>query len=179
MNALYAGSKTAENLEKAFCMESKARNKYTFFASAAIKEGYEQIGALLLNAANNEKEHAKIWFKEMNGIGSTKENVALSALTENEEWTKTYIEFANTADKEGFHELANKFRNVAMIEMHHEEMFRALLNNLSSHEVFSRCEDKVWQCRNCGHIFIGKEAPLVCPTCEHPQAYFEIKAENY
>ena len=175
----YAGTQTEKNLEAAFAGESQARNKYTYFASKAKKEGYEQIAALFLKTADNEKEHAKLWFKELNGIGTTAENLADAANGENYEWTDMYAEFAETAEKEGFHELAQKFRLVAAIEKHHEERYRALLSNVEMQEVFKKSEVKVWECRNCGHIIVGTEAPEVCPTCNHPQAYFELHAENY
>ena len=218
----YAGTQTEKNLMAAFAGESEARNKYTYFASKAKKEGYEQIAALFLKTADNEKEHAKLWFKELNGIGDTAENLLSAAEGENYEWTDMYdgfaktadeegfhelaqrfrlvaaIEkhheeryrallrnvetaqvFAKTADEEGFHELAQRFRLVAAIEKHHEERYRALLHNVEMAEVFAKSEVKVWECRNCGHIVIGEKAPEVCPTCNHPQSYFEIHAENY
>lgn len=175
----YAGTQTEKNLMAAFSGESEARNKYTYFASKAKKEGYEQISALFLKTADNEKEHAKMWFKELDGIGNTAENLAAAAAGENYEWTDMYAGFAETAEKEGFPELAHKFRLVAAIEKHHEERYRALLKNVELAEVFAKSEEKVWECRNCGHIVIGKEAPEVCPTCAHPQSYFEIHAENY
>ncbi len=175
----YAGTQTEKNLMAAFSGESEARNKYTYFASKAKKEGYEQISALFLKTADNEKEHAKLWFKELNGIGDTAENLAAAAAGENYEWTDMYAGFAETAEKEGFPELAHKFRLVAAIEKHHEERYRALLKNVELAEVFAKSEEKVWECRNCGHIVIGKEAPEECPTCAHPQSYFEIHAENY
>ena len=175
----YAGTKTEKNLQTAFAGESQARNKYTYFASKAKKEGFEQISALFLKTADNEKEHAKMWFKELDGIGSTAENLAAAADGENFEWTDMYDEFAKTADEEGFHELAEKFRGVAAIEKHHEERYRALLKNIEMQEVFKKSEVKVWECRNCGHIVVGTQAPDVCPVCAHPQAYFEVSAENY
>ena len=175
----YSGTKTEQSLRAAFSGESEARNKYTFFASKAKKEGYEQIAALFLKTADNEKEHAKLWFKELNGIGDTAENLLDAAKGENYEWTDMYDGFAKTADEEGFHELAQKFRLVAAIEKHHEERYRALLHNVEAAEVFAKSEVKVWECRNCGHIVIGEKAPEVCPTCNHPQSYFEIHAENY
>ena len=162
-----------------FAGESEARNKYTYFASKAKKEGYEQIAALFLKTADNEKEHAKLWFKELNGIGDTAENLLSAAEGENYEWTDMYDGFAKTADEEGFHELAQRFRLVAAIEKHHEERYRALLHNVEMAEVFAKSEVKVWECRNCGHIVIGEKAPEVCPACNHPQSYFEIHAENY
>ncbi len=175
----YAGTQTEKNLEAAFAGESQARNKYTYFASKAKKEGYEQIAALFLKTADNEKEHAKMWFKELNGIGTTAENLAAAADGENYEWTDMYEGFAKTAEEEGFPELAAKFRGVAAIEKHHEERYRALLKNVEAQEVFKKSEVKVWECRNCGHIVVGTQAPEVCPVCAHPQAYFEINAENY
>ena len=175
----YAGTKTQKNLEAAFAGESQARNKYTYFASKAKKEGFEQIAALFLKTAENEKEHAKMWFKELNGIGDTKENLAAAAEGENYEWTDMYEEFAKTAEEEGFAELAKKFRLVAAIEKHHEERYRALLSNIETAQVFEKSEVKVWECRNCGHIVVGTKAPDVCPTCAHPQSYFEVSAQNY
>ena len=175
----YAGTQTEKNLEAAFAGESQARNKYTYFASKAKKEGFEQIAALFLQTAENEKEHAKIWFKVLNGIGSTAENLAAAADGENYEWTDMYEGFAVTAEKEGFPELAAKFRMVAAIEKHHEERYRALLRNVEAQEVFAKSEVKVWECRNCGHIVVGTKAPEICPVCAHPQSYFEIHAENY
>ena len=175
----YAGTQTEKNLEAAFAGESQARNKYTYFASKAKKEGFEQIAALFLQTAENEKEHAKIWFKELNGIGSTAETLAAAADGENYEWTDMYEGFAVTAEKEGFTELAAKFRMVAAIEKHHEERYRALLRNVEAQEVFAKSEVKVWECRNCGHIVVGTKAPEICPVCAHPQSYFEIHAENY
>ena len=173
------GSKTEQNLLTAFAGESQARNKYTYFASKAKKEGFEQIAALFLKTADNEKEHAKMWFKELNGIGSTAENPAAAADGENFEWTGMYDGFAKTAEEEGFPELAEKFRAVAQIEKHHEERYRALLHNVEAQEVFAKSEVKVWECRNCGHIIVGTKAPEICPTCAHPKSYFEIHAENY
>ena len=175
----YAGTQTEKNLQAAFAGESQARNKYTYFASAAKKEGYEQISALFLKTAENEKEHAKMWFKELGGIGSTAENLEAAADGENFEWTDMYEGFAKTADEEGFHELAEKFRGVAAIEKHHEERYRALLSNVETKQVFEKSEVKVWECRNCGHIVVGTKAPEVCPVCAHPQSYFELRAENY
>ena len=174
----YAGTKTEKNLETAFSGESQARNKYTYFASVAKKEGYEQIASLFLKTADNEKEHAKLWFKELNGIGNTTENLVAAAAGENYEWTDMYAGFAKTAEEEGFHELAEKFRLVAAIEKHHEERYRALLKNIETAEVFKKSTVKVWECRNCGHIVVGECAPEVCPTCNHPQSYFEISADN-
>ena len=175
----YAGTQTEKNLLAAFAGESEARNKYTFFASKARKEGYEQIAALFLKTAENEKEHAKLWFKELEGIGDTAENLQASAEGENYEWTDMYEDFAKTAEAEGFTELAHRFRLVAAIEKHHEERYRALLHNVEMAEVFAKSEVKVWECRNCGHIVIGTSAPEVCPTCNHPQSYFEVREENY
>lgn len=175
----YAGTQTEKNLEAAFAGESQARNKYTYFASKAKKEGYEQIAAIFLKTADNEKEHAKMWFKELNGIGSTSDNLATAAGGENVEWTDMYVGFAETAQREGFPELAEKFRQVAAVEKHHEERYRALLKNVEAQEVFRKSEVKVWECRNCGHIVVGTEAPEVCPVCSHPQAYFEVHADNY
>ena len=175
----YSGTQTEKNLEAAFAGESQARNKYTYFASVAKKQGFEQIADLFLKTADNEKEHAKMWFKELNGIGDTAENLLAAAEGENYEWTDMYEDFAKTAEEEGFTELAHKFRLVAAIEKHHEERYRALLRNVETAEVFKRSEIKVWECRNCGHIVEGKEAPEVCPVCNHPQSYFEIHAENY
>ncbi len=175
----YAGTQTEKNLEAAFAGESQARNKYTYFASAAKKEGYEQIAELFLKTADNEKEHAKMWFKELNGIGGTAENLSAAADGENYEWTDMYEGFARTADEEGFHALAAKFRAVAAIEKRHEERYRALLRNVEAQEVFAKSEVKVWECRNCGHIVVGTKAPDICPVCAHPQAYFEISATNY
>ena len=179
MSTTYSGTQTEKNLEAAFAGESQARNKYTYFASKAKKEGFEQIAALFLETADNEKEHAKLWFKELNGIGDTAENLAAAAAGENYEWTDMYEGFARTADEEGFPELAAKFRAVAAIEKRHEERYRALLHNVETAEVFKRSEVKVWECRNCGHIVVGTEAPKVCPVCAHPQSYFEIHKENY
>ena len=173
----YSGTKTEQNLRTAFSGESEARNKYTFFASKAKKEGYEQIAALFLKTADNEKEHAKLWFKEL--IGDTAENLLNAAEGENYEWTDMYEGFAKTAEEEGFRELAQKFRLVGAIEKHHEERYRALLHNVETAEVFAKSEVKVWECRNCGHIVVGTSAPEICPTCAHPQSYFEIHAENY
>ena len=179
MSNKYEGTKTEQNLLAAFAGESQARNKYTFFASKAKKEGFEQIAALFLKTADNEKEHAKIWFKELNGIGSTAENLAAAADGENYEWTDMYEEFAKTAEEEGFMELAAKFRGVAAIEKEHEERYRALLKNVETAKVFEKSEVKVWECRNCGHIVVGTKAPEVCPVCSHPQSFFEIREENY
>ena len=175
----YAGTQTEKNLEAAFSGESQARNKYTYFASQAKKEGFEQIADLFLKTADNEKEHAKLWLKELNGIGSTAENLSVAADGENHEWTEMYEGFAVTAEKEGFPALAAKFRAVAAIEKHHEERYRALLKNIEMQTVFEKSSVKVWECRNCGHIVVGTKAPEVCPVCAHPQSYFEINAENY
>ena len=175
----YAGTETEKNLAAAFAGESQARNKYTYYASVAKKQGYEQISALFLKTADNEKEHAKMWLKELNGIGDTVENLADAADGENYEWTDMYAGFAETAEKEGFKALAAKFRLVAAIEKHHEERYRALLKNIEMKEVFEKSEVKVWECRNCGHIMVGTKAPELCPVCKHPQAYFEVCAENY
>ena len=176
---IYAGTQTEKNLQTAFSGESEARNKYTYFASVAKNEGYEQIAALFLKTAENEKEHAKMWFKELGGIGDTAKNLLAAAEGENYEWTDMYDGFAKTADEEGFHELAERFRLVAAIEKHHEERYRALLHNVEAAEVFSKSEVKVWECRNCGHIVVGTSAPEVCPACGHSQSYFEINAQNY
>ena len=175
----YAGTQTEKNLLAAFAGESGARNKYTYFASVAKKEGYEQIADIFLKTADNEKEHAKIWLKELKGIGNTAENLVSAADGENFEWTDMYAEFAKTAEEEGFTELAAKFRMVAAIEKHHEERYRALLKNVETATVFAKSEVKVWECRNCGHIVVGTNAPEVCPVCAHPQSYFEISPENY
>ncbi len=175
----YKGTQTEKNLQAAFSGESQARNKYTYFASKAKKEGYEQIAALFLKTADNEKEHAKLWAKELEEIGDTAQNLLHAAEGENYEWTDMYAGFAETAEKEGFPELAAKFRLVAEVEKHHEERYRALLRNVEAQEVFKKAEIKVWECRNCGHILVGKEAPELCPTCAHPKSYFEIHAENY
>ena len=175
----YAGTQSEKNLMNAFAGESEARNKYTFFASVAKKQGFEQIAALFLKTADNEKEHAKLWFKELNGIGDTADNLKAAAAGENYEWTDMYDSFAKTAEEEGFPELAARFRLVGAIEKHHEERYRALLRNIEMAEVFAKSEVKVWECRNCGHIVVGTQAPEVCPTCNHPQSYFEVHAENY
>ena len=179
MSNKYAGTQTEENLEAAFAGESQARNKYTYFASVAKKEGFEQISSIFAKTADNEKEHAKMWFKELNGIGDTAANLGAAADGENYEWTDMYEEFARTAEAEGFPELASKFRMVGAIEKHHEERYRALLHNVETKAVFEKSEVKVWECRNCGHIVIGIKAPEVCPVCNHPQGYFEISADNY
>ena len=175
----YSGTQTAKNLEPASAGEYQATNKYTYFASKAKKEGYEQIAALFLKTADNEKEHAKLWFKELEGIGNTAENLEAAAGGENFEWTDMYEGFAKTADAEGFPELAAKFRGVAEIERHHEERYRALLKNIEMQEVFKKSSVKVWECRNCGHIVVGEAAPEVCPVCAHPQSYSVLRGENY
>ena len=175
----YAGTQTEKNLMAAFAGESEARNKYTYFASKAKKEGYEQIAALFLKTADNEKEHAKLWFKELNGIGDTAENLLHAAQGENYEWTDMYDNFAKDAEEEGFTELAAQFRGVAAIEKLHEERYRALLKNVETMEVFKKSGVTMWECRNCGHVVVGLEAPEVCPVCNHPQAYFEVKKNNY
>ena len=175
----YAGTQTEKNMNAAFDGESGARNKYTYFASVAKKEGYEQIAALFLKTAENEKEHAKMWFKELNGIGDTPANLLAAAEGENYEWTDMYEGFAKTAEAEGFPELAAKFRAVGEIERHHEERYRALLKNVETAQVFAKSEIKIWECRNCGHIVVGTKAPEVCPVCAHPQSYFEIHESNY
>ncbi len=175
----YKGTKTEKNLLEAFAGESQARNKYTYFASKAKKEGYEQISALFLKTADNEKEHAKLWFKELEGIGDTAKNLVAAAKGENYEWTDMYENFAKDAEAEGFTDLATKFRAVAKIEKSHEERYRALLKNVETAEVFKKANVKVWECRNCGHFHIGEEAPELCPVCAHPKAYFEIHEENY
>ncbi len=179
MNNKYSGTKTEKNLETAFAGESQARNKYTYFASVAKKEGYEQISALFLKTADNEKEHAKLWLKELTGIGNTAENLLSAAEGENYEWTDMYENFARTAEEEGFLELAGKFRLVAEIEKRHEERYRALLKNIETAEVFKKSSVKIWECRNCGHVVVDESAPEVCPTCNHPQSYFEISERNY
>ena len=179
MTTKYSGTQTEKNLETAFAGESQARNKYTYFASKAKKEGFEQIAELFQKTADNEKEHAKMWFKELNGIGDTAQNLAAAAEGENYEWTDMYEGFAKTAEEEGFADLAMKFRLVAAIEKRHEERYRALLHNVEMKEVFAKSEVKVWECRNCGHIVVGEKAPEVCPVCAHPQAYFEIHKDNF
>ncbi len=175
----YSGTQTEKNLEAAFAGESQARNKYTYFASQAKKEGFEQIAELFLKTAENEKEHAKLWFKELGGVGDTAANLAAAAEGENYEWTDMYEGFAKTAEEEGFKALAAKFRMVAAIEKRHEERYRALLHNVEAQEVFAKSEVKVWECRNCGHIVIGMKAPEMCPVCAHPKSFFEINASNY
>ena len=175
----FSGSKTEKNLWEAFAGESMARNKYTYFASVAKKQGFEQIAALFLKTADNEKEHAKLWFKALGELSNTAENLVHAAEGENYEWTDMYDRMAKEAEEEGFTELAAQFRGVAAIEKEHEERYRALLHNVEAQEVFKKSEVKVWECRNCGHIVVGTNAPELCPVCKHPQAYFEIKAENY
>ena len=175
----YAGTKTEKNLWEAFAGESQARNKYTYFASVAKKAGYEQIAEIFLKTADTEKEHAKLWFKELGELGKTAENLGHAADGENFEWTDMYEGFARTAEAEGFPALAAKFRLVGAIEKHHEERYRALLRNVEAQEVFKKSAVKVWECRNCGHIVVGTAAPEVCPVCAHPQSYFEVNAENY
>ncbi len=179
MATKYSGTQTEKNLEAAFAGESQARNKYTYFASKAKKEGFEQIAALFLETADNEKEHAKLWFKELEGIGDTAQNLAAAAAGENYEWTDMYEGFAKTAEEEGFKALAIKFRMVAAIEKRHVERYRALLKNVETAQVFEKSEVKVWECRNCGHIIVGTKAPQICPVCAHPQAYFEVHKENF
>lgn len=181
MKTKYDGTKTKENLEAAFAGESQARNKYDFFASKAKKDGFEQIAAIFAETALNEKEHAKMWYKELHGgaVEDTDINLEAAADGENYEWTDMYAGFAETAREEGFEELAVKFEEVAKIEKAHEERYRKLLENVKDKKVFSRDGDVIWVCRNCGHIVIGKDAPEVCPVCNHPQSYFEIKPENY
>ena len=173
------GSKTEQNLRTAFSGESEARNKYTYFASVAKKAGYEQIAVIFQKTADNEKEHAKMWFKALGGLGDTAANLLSAAEGENYEWTDMYATFAKEAEEEGFTELAAKFRMVAAIEKSHEERYRKLLSNVEMQEVFKKSEMKIWECRNCGHLVMGKEAPEICPVCAHPQSYFEIRAENY
>ena len=179
MSNKYAGTQTEKNLEAAFAGESMARNKYTYFASKAKKEGFEQIAAIFEETANNEKEHAKLWFKELEGIGDTAQNLGAAADGENYEWTDMYEGFAKTAEQEGFPVLAARFRMVAAIEKTHEERYRALLKNVETAKVFEKSEVKVWECRNCGHIVVGTKAPQICPVCQHPQAYFEVHKENW
>ncbi|MDE6833368.1 MAG: rubrerythrin family protein [Ruminococcus sp.] len=175
----YAGTKTEQNLKDAFAGESQARNKYTYFASVAKKAGYEQIAEIFLNTADNEKEHAKMWFKELGGIGDTAENLLAAAEGENHEWTDMYERMAQEAEEEGFKALAVKFRMVGAIEKAHEERYRKLLENVNNQEVFEKSGVTVWECRNCGHIVVGTSAPKVCPVCAHPQSYFEVRSENY
>ena len=173
------GSKTEQNLRDAFAGETQARSKYDYFASVAKKEGYEQIAAIFQATANNEKEHAKLWFKALQGIGKTTDNLAAAAAGENYEWTDMYDRFAREADEEGFHQLAEQFRGVAAIERAHEERYRALLKNIEMQKVFEKSEETMWECRNCGHLVMGRKAPEVCPVCNHPQSYFEVRKENY
>ena len=173
------GSKTEKNLKEAFAGESQARNKYTYFASVAKKEGYEQIAAIFEATANNEKEHAKMWFKELQGIGTTVENLKAAAEGENFEWTDMYERMAKEAEEEGFNAIAIKFRMVVAIEKEHEKRYLALLNNIEMQKVFEKSEETMWECRNCGHLVIGKKAPQICPVCAHPQSYFEVRKENY
>ena len=173
------GTQTEKNLWYAFAGESQARNKYSYFASAAKKEGYEQIAAIFTETADNEKEHAKLWFKHLNGIGTTAENLAAAAAGENEEWTQMYREFAEIADKEGFPALAAQFRGVAAVEKTHEERYRKLLANVENGEVFAKNDEIVWKCRNCGHLHFGKKAPELCPVCAHAKAHFEVDARNF
>ncbi len=173
------GTKTEQNLRDAFAGESQARNKYTYFASVAKKEGYEQIAAIFEATANNEKEHAKLWFKALSCLGDTASNLADAAQGENYEWTEMYDQFAKDADEEGFTELAEQFRKVAAIEKTHEERYRKLLSNIEMQQVFEKAEETIWECHNCGHLIIGKKAPEVCPVCKHPRSYFEVRKENY
>ncbi len=173
------GTKTEQNLLEAFAGESQARNKYTYFASKAKKEGYQQIAAIFEQTANNEKEHAKMWFKLLGGLGDTAQNLADAAAGENYEWTDMYDRMAKEAEEEGFHDIAEKFRMVGEIEKSHEERYRALLNNVEMQAVFEKSEETMWECRNCGHLVMGKKAPEVCPVCAHPQSYFEVRKENY
>ncbi len=173
------GTKTEANLRAAFAGESQARNKYTYFASVAKKEGYEQISALFQKTADNEKEHAKMWFKELGELSTTAENLKAAAAGENYEWTDMYAKFAEEADEEGFTALAEKFRMVAAIEKSHEERYLRLLNNVEMQKVFEKAGETMWECRNCGHLVVGKKAPEVCPVCAHPKSYFEVHAENY
>ena len=179
MNEKLKGTKTEQNLRAAFSGESEERNKYTYFASVAKKEGYEQIAEIFLKTAENEKEHAKLWFKELGGIGDTAVNLANAADGENYEWTDMYDRFAKEAEEEGFTALAYRFRAVAAIEKTHEERYRRLLNNVEMQQVFEKAEETIWECRNCGHLVIGKKAPVMCPVCAHPQSYFEVRKENY
>ncbi|MBQ3280306.1 rubrerythrin family protein [Candidatus Saccharibacteria bacterium] len=181
MKTIYSGTKTEENLKKALAGESEARNKYTFYASKAKKDGYEQIAAIFTETADNEKEHAKMWYKELHGgeVEDTETNLEAAAEGENYEWTDMYKGFAETAREEGFEDLAKKFEEVALIEKSHEERYRRLLSNVREKKVFSKDGEAIWVCRNCGHVVIGKSAPEVCPVCNHPQAYFELKASNY
>ncbi len=173
------GSKTEQNLRDAFAGESQARNKYTYFASVAKKEGYQQISAIFEETAANEKEHAKMWFKALGALGNTPENLLSAAEGENYEWTDMYAQFAKDAEEEGFFDLAEKFRKVGEIEKAHEERYRALLKNIEMQQVFEKSEETMWECRNCGHLVMGKKAPEICPVCAHPQSYFEVRKENY
>lgn len=173
------GSKTEKNLMAAFAGESQVRSKYTYFASVAKKEGYEQIAAIFLETADNEKEHAKLWFKALGALGNTAENLLHAAEGENYEWTDMYDTFAKEAEEEGFLEIAERFRLVAQVEKSHEERYRALLSNVEMQKVFEKSEEKIWECRNCGHLVIGKKAPEICPVCEHPKAFFQVKKQNY
>ena len=179
MGSKYEGTQTQKNLEAAFAGESQARNKYTYFASKARKEGFEQIAELFELTANNEKEHAKLWFKALGELGTTEENLLAAASGENHEWTDMYVRMAKEADEEGFHELAEQFRGVAAIEKMHEERYRKLLENVKAMEVFKKSGVTVWECRNCGHIVVGTEAPEVCPVCKHPQSFFEVHEDNF
>ena len=179
MTNKYSGTQTEKNLEAAFAGESQARNKYTYFASVAKKEGFEQMAEIFLKTADNEKEHAKMWFKELKGIGNTAQNLEAAADGENYEWTDMYDSFAKTAEEEGFKDLAEKFRMVAAIEKRHEERYRALLKNIETAQVFEKSEVKVWECRNCGHIMVGTKAPEICPVCAHPQSFFEVRKDNF
>ena len=175
----YKGTRTEENLKAAFAGESQARNKYTYFASVAKKEGFEQIAEIFLRTADNEKEHAKMWFKELGELGNTASNLEAAAAGENYEWTDMYEEFAKVAEEEGFKDLAEKFRGVGAIEKMHEERYRALLKNVETKKVFEKSTVTIWECRNCGHIVVGTKAPGVCPVCAHPQSFFEVRKENY
>ncbi len=175
----FKGSKTEKNLLEAFAGESQARNKYTYFASVAKKQGFEQIAEIFLKTAENEKEHAKLWFKALGELGNTAENLVAAADGENYEWTDMYSRMADEADEEGFHDLAKQFRGVAAIEKSHEERYRKLLHNVETAAVFEKCDVQIWECRNCGHIVVGEKAPEVCPVCNHPRAYFELRKENY
>jgi rubrerythrin len=175
----FKGTKTEKNLAAAFAGEAQARSKYTYFASVARKEGYEQIAAIFEATANNEKEHAKLWFKALGGLGDTAANLLEAAKGENYEWTEMYAQFAKEAEEEGFTALAAQFRMVADIEKTHEERYRKLLDNVELKKVFEKCDEVIWECRNCGHLVIGKKAPQVCPVCAHPQSFFEVRKENY
>lgn len=175
----YAGTKTEKNLQDAFAGESQARNKYTYFANVASKEGYDQLAEIFLKTARNEQEHARVWFQELGGIGTTADNLAAAAAGENYEWTDMYDRMAKEADEEGFHDLAERFRQVGAIEKAHEERYLALLNNVEMQKVFEKAEETMWECRVCGHLVIGKKAPEVCPVCKYSQSYFEVRKENY